>query len=223
MTSSLRTSRSGVRWVPETVGIPAFLDYVRPIRRSLADYHCEIIACVTEFPHAFARMRFSGIHAEPFRGFAPTGKLVHWEGAALFTFNGDLISSLWVLGDLAGLDASFERTPHPDIRPLSSFLLPPSRFRGLQSVHGNFMPTSTFDLRPIDLRSASPQEYERLNALRNVIRREILPQDPPWPCSEDIQRWQAAPRLIEEHHWVAWDELPRACPCARGGENLPNR
>jgi predicted ester cyclase len=89
----------------ETVGIPAFLDYVRLIRRSLADYRCEIIACATELPHAFARMRFSGTHAEPFRGFAPTGQLVHWEGAALFTFGGDLISSLWVLGDLAGLDA----------------------------------------------------------------------------------------------------------------------
>jgi predicted ester cyclase len=88
-----------------TVGIPAFLDYVRPIRRSLADYHCEIIACATEIPHAFARMRFSGMHAEPFRGFAPTGKAVHWEGAALFTFDGKFISSLWVLGDLAGLEA----------------------------------------------------------------------------------------------------------------------
>ena len=68
------------------------------------------------------------------------------------------------------------------------------------------MATSTFDLRPIDLRSASPQDYERLNALRNVIRREILPQDPPWPCSEDIHRWQATPKLIDEHSWVAWDE-----------------
>jgi predicted ester cyclase len=87
------------------VGIRPFLGYVRPIRRSLADYNCEISACVTEFPHAFARMRFSGVHVESFRGFAPTGKLVHWEGAAFFTFRGDLIASLWVLGDLVGLDA----------------------------------------------------------------------------------------------------------------------
>jgi GNAT superfamily N-acetyltransferase len=67
------------------------------------------------------------------------------------------------------------------------------------------MPAPTFEVRPIDLRAASPQEYERLNALRNVIRREILPQDPPWPCSEDIHRWQARPRVIEEHSWVAWE------------------
>lgn len=68
------------------------------------------------------------------------------------------------------------------------------------------MATPTFDLRPIDLRSAGPQDYERLNALRNVIRGEILPQDPPWPCSEDIHRWQATPRLIDEYSWVTWDK-----------------
>jgi len=88
-----------------TAGIPAFLEYVRPIRRSLENYRCETVVCVTEVPHAFARMRFSGIHRGPFRGFAPTRKPVHWEGAALFTFRGDLISSVWVLGDLVGLDA----------------------------------------------------------------------------------------------------------------------
>lgn len=88
----------------ETVGIPAFLEYVRSVRVSLEGYHCEILACVTEPPHAFARMRFSGIHVAPFRGFAPTRKLVHWQGAALFTFRASAVSSLWVLGDLAGLD-----------------------------------------------------------------------------------------------------------------------
>ncbi|MFH1184878.1 MAG: ester cyclase [Chloroflexota bacterium] len=88
----------------ETVGRLAFLEYVRSVRGSLAEYHCEILACVTELPRAFARMRFSGMHAAPFRGFAPTGKRVHWEGAALFTFRESTICALWVLGDLAGLD-----------------------------------------------------------------------------------------------------------------------
>ena len=89
----------------ETAGRPAFMDYVYRVRGSLAQYHCEILTCVTELPHAFARMRFSGLHVAPFRGFEPTGKLVHWGGAALFTFRDDAIASLWVLGDLAGLDA----------------------------------------------------------------------------------------------------------------------
>ena len=88
----------------EAHGRAEFLDYVRSIRRSLADYRCEILQCVTELPLAFARMRFSGVHVSPFRGFAPTGKRVQWEGAALFTFRQDVICELWVLGDTAGLD-----------------------------------------------------------------------------------------------------------------------
>ena len=87
-----------------TQGHQAFLTYVRSVRGSLADYHCEILACVTEGQQAFARMRFSGIHAASFRGYPPTGKPVTWQGAALFSFHGGLITDLWVLGDLAGLE-----------------------------------------------------------------------------------------------------------------------
>jgi predicted ester cyclase len=40
-----------------------------------------------------------------FQGFPPSGKLVSWSGAALFKFEAGLIAELWVLGDLAGLNA----------------------------------------------------------------------------------------------------------------------
>jgi steroid delta-isomerase-like uncharacterized protein len=86
-------------------GADAFKDYVREVRGALADYRCEILDCVTEDGRAFAKMRFSGIHVAPFRGYQPTGKTVHWVGAALFLFSGNLIADLWVLGDLVGLDA----------------------------------------------------------------------------------------------------------------------
>jgi len=33
----------------------------------------------------------------------PTGKRVEWAGAAVFTFAGEQISALWVLGDIHGL------------------------------------------------------------------------------------------------------------------------
>jgi len=54
-------------------------------------------------------MRFSGRHVAPFRGFEPTGKTVHWLGAALFRFENGVIADLWVLGDLAGLDTILKR------------------------------------------------------------------------------------------------------------------
>ena len=65
-------------------GRAAFLDYVRSVREAL------------------------GIHAGRLRGYQPTGKPVHWFGAALFFWQEELISDLWVLGDLAGLDAVLE-------------------------------------------------------------------------------------------------------------------
>ena len=89
----------------ELQGQDAFTGYVRSIRAALAEYRCEILECVTEGDQAFAQMRFSGRHVGVFLAYPPTGKSVHWYGAALFRFEGQAISQLWVLGDLAGLEA----------------------------------------------------------------------------------------------------------------------
>jgi predicted ester cyclase len=85
-------------------GREAFLQYVRSVREALADYRCDILECVADGDRAFAKMRFGGRHVGAFRRFDPTGKPVHWLGAALFRFEVERIVELWVLGDLAGLD-----------------------------------------------------------------------------------------------------------------------
>ena len=89
----------------EMHGREAFREYVQSVRTALKEYRCDILDCISEGNEAFARMRFSGLHVSPFRGFAPTGKEVYWQGAALFGFGDGVISKLWVLGDLAGLDS----------------------------------------------------------------------------------------------------------------------
>src|SRR5215472_18655109 len=89
----------------EMKGVAEFQGYVRSVREVLAGYNCEILSCVAEGDQAFAKMRFSGRHVAPFRGYQPTGKTVEWLGAALFKFENSAISDLWVLGDLSGLDA----------------------------------------------------------------------------------------------------------------------
>lgn len=93
----------------ECVGRGRFLDYVRSVRASLAEYRCDILECVSEGDCAFARMRFSGKHVGPLRGWEATGLRVEWQGAALFTTRGGMIRSLWVLGDLVALDANLKR------------------------------------------------------------------------------------------------------------------
>ena len=90
----------------ELQGRDAFADYVRAVRRSLADYRCEIEECVAEGERAFAKLRFSGRHTGVFRGRLPTGRRVAWLAAALFTLRSGRIARLWVLGDLAALDTA---------------------------------------------------------------------------------------------------------------------
>jgi predicted ester cyclase len=90
-------------------GREAFKGYVCSVRNALASYRCEILDCITEGNQPFAKMRFSGIHVAAFRGYLPTGKPAYWLGAALFRFAENAILELWVLGDLAGVDAILER------------------------------------------------------------------------------------------------------------------
>jgi predicted ester cyclase len=101
----------------ELRGRDAFLGYVRSVRGALAEYRCDILACVTDGERAFAKMRFGGRHVGAFRGFAPTGKPIQWLGAALFRFEGGRIGELWALGDLAGLDLVLQANAAPRGRP----------------------------------------------------------------------------------------------------------
>ncbi|HEY7305830.1 MAG TPA: ester cyclase [Bryobacteraceae bacterium] len=89
----------------ELRGQEAFKAYVHSVRSALAGYRCEILECVSEGSRAFAKMRFSGTQVAVFRGYPPTGKPVYWLGAALFCLHDHTIAELWVLGNLAGLDA----------------------------------------------------------------------------------------------------------------------
>jgi len=89
----------------EMKGQDRFWDYVCEVRSALANYHCDILKCVSEKHLAFAKMRFSGMHVGDFRGHRPSGLPVYWHGAALFRFEHGRIGELWVLGDLVGLDA----------------------------------------------------------------------------------------------------------------------
>ena len=86
-----------------TTGHAAFAAYVDMVTGALEGYRCTVGDLVSEGERAFVRMRFSGIHRGPFMGFAPTGKTVEWDGAALFTLKDGKIADLWVLGDLYGL------------------------------------------------------------------------------------------------------------------------
>ena len=93
----------------EKRGHAGFAEYLDMVHNALGDYRCTINDLVVEAPKAFARMTFSGIHKSTFMGFAPTGKRMAWTGCALFTFTGEKISGVWVLGDLYGLERQLKQ------------------------------------------------------------------------------------------------------------------
>ncbi len=95
----------------QTRGHDGFAEYVDMVHAALGDYRCHIEALVEEGDRVFAKMKFTGIHVGEFLGYPPSGKRVSWQGCALFTFDGDLIADVWVLGDLKSLEAQLENHP----------------------------------------------------------------------------------------------------------------
>jgi predicted ester cyclase len=80
-------------------GHAGFESYLDSVHAALGDYRCDIEEMICEGDKAFARMRFSGIHRGELLGYPPTGRRVEWAGAAVFTFEGEKVADLWVVGD----------------------------------------------------------------------------------------------------------------------------
>ncbi len=63
---------------------------------------------------------------------------------------------------------------------------------------------SKFEIRPLNVKSASPVEYAALSRHNNQIRLERLPDDPPVPLEETIKNMQSLPPFVDARMWVAW-------------------
>lgn len=88
---------------PVLVGHAQFADYVRWVTKSLGNYTTDIHVMVEEDNRVTAKVYFHGIQREPMFGCPATNKLVGWQGAPIFTFEGGKVRDLWVLGDIYGL------------------------------------------------------------------------------------------------------------------------
>ena len=90
---------------PVLVGHAEFAAYVDFVTGALGSYTSDILTLVEEGNRVAGRLRFHGYHRRELFGIAPTGRHVWWYGAPVFTFDGDRVRDLWVLGDLHGLVA----------------------------------------------------------------------------------------------------------------------
>ncbi len=93
----------------EKRGHDGFAEYVDMVHKALGDYNCIIEELVAEANKVFAKMTFTGFNVDEFMVFNPTQKRVSWKGCALFTFEGELIKDIWVLGDLKDLENQLKR------------------------------------------------------------------------------------------------------------------
>jgi predicted ester cyclase len=91
------------------IGREKVLEYVREVTTSLDGYTCEIQDLVVENDKAAAIVQFRGTHVQEFMGYDPTGITVQWLGTAFFNCRDGLLTKIWVLGDLKGLEADLAK------------------------------------------------------------------------------------------------------------------
>jgi len=87
----------------EKRGHRGFAEYVDMVHNALEDFKCIIEDLIEEGEKVAAKMTFTGIHRNVFMGYPPSNKRLTWKGCALFTFEGERMSDVWVLGDVKGL------------------------------------------------------------------------------------------------------------------------
>ena len=83
-----------------TIGRDGWRDYRDQIRLSAPDFHNEVVDLVTDGHRAAARLKFTGTQLGPMLGIPPTGRAFSYLGAGFFTAATDLITDIWVIGDL---------------------------------------------------------------------------------------------------------------------------
>lgn len=88
---------------PVLVGHAQFAGYVDRVTEAFGDYTSDILALVEEGDRVAGRLRFHGRHRAKLFGIPPSGRHVWWYGAPFFTFEGERVRDLWVLGDVHGL------------------------------------------------------------------------------------------------------------------------
>jgi len=72
---------------------------------AIGHYRTDILALIEEGNRVSGKMRFHGIHRQELFGVPPSSRYVWWIGMPMFTFEGQKVRDLYVLGDIYGLIA----------------------------------------------------------------------------------------------------------------------
>src|SRR5690348_4949840 len=83
-------------------GHAQFAEYIDFVQRAFPDFSNEIEEVISEGDKVFARLTYRGTHRGEIFRITPTGRRIQYAGAAVFSFRGDKIAEVWVLGDIYG-------------------------------------------------------------------------------------------------------------------------
>lgn len=84
-------------------GLDQFLAYMNLIRSAFPDFHNTIEETVAENDRVAARLSYQGTHRGVIFGVAPTGKIIRYDGLALFQLASGKIVQGHVLGNVIDL------------------------------------------------------------------------------------------------------------------------
>ena len=88
---------------PTLVGHEQFAGYVDLVTDTFGQYTTDILSMIEEDNRVSGKMRFHGFHRKELFGVEPSGRHVWWTGMPIFTFEGNKVRDLFVLGDIHGL------------------------------------------------------------------------------------------------------------------------
>lgn len=84
-------------------GYNGLSDYIDFVKNAFPDFYNEIELILTEDNKSFVKLKYTGTHKGEIFNILPTNKKVEYSGAAVFIFDNNKITDVWVLGDIYGL------------------------------------------------------------------------------------------------------------------------
>lgn len=102
----------------EVHGRDGFRSYVQHVGDIFPDFHNRIDELLTEGDRVVVRLTCSGTHSAELFGVPATGRIVQYQGVAMFSLAAGVITSGWVLGDTIALSRQLGACTSLQIRPL---------------------------------------------------------------------------------------------------------
>ena len=93
----------------DMIGIPAFRDgYMRPTQAAFPDIQHAVKDLLFDGDKVVMRFQGEGTHEGEYIGFAPTNKVMRYEGLVIFRMEGELIAEVWVISNMARVLAALK-------------------------------------------------------------------------------------------------------------------